>query len=94
MLRNGRATHKSLSDTLLINKQTHTINKQNSTNMKILVALTALNLIIHLISLPSQIENTNDVWKTILCLAIAILSYFAYSVYESKGGRSKRILRF
>ena len=62
--------------------------------MKILVALTTLNLIIHLISLPSKIEDTNDIWKTILCLAMAILSYFAYSVYEGKGGRSNKILRF
>ena len=62
--------------------------------MKILVALTTLNLIIHLISLPSQIENTNDVWKTILCLAMAILSYFVYSVYEGKGGKNNQILRF
>ena len=94
MLRNGRATHKSLSDTLLINKQPHTINKQNSTNMKILVALTTLNLIIHLISLPSQIENTNDVWRTILYLAMLILSVACYGVYEGKRGRSSQILRF
>ena len=62
--------------------------------MKILVALTTLNLIINLISLPSKVEDTNDIWKTILCLAIAILSYAVYSVYESKGGRSNKILRF
>ena len=59
--------------------------------MKILVALTTLNLIIHLISLPSQIENTNDIWKTILYLAMLILSIACYGVYESKGGRSNQI---
>ena len=58
--------------------------------MKILVALTTLNLIIHLISLPSKIEDTNDIWKTILCLAMAILSYFAYSVYEREGKGGKK----
>lgn len=62
--------------------------------MKILVALTTLNLIIHLISLPSQIENTNDVWKTILCLAMLILSVACYGVYEGKHKDSKQILRF
>ena len=62
--------------------------------MKILVALTTLNLIVQLISLPSKVEDTNDIWKTILCLAIAILSYLAYSVYEGKGGKNNQILRF
>ena len=59
--------------------------------MKILVALTTLNLIIHLISLPSKIEDTNDIWKTILYLAMLILSIACYGVYESKGGRSNQI---
>ena len=58
--------------------------------MKILIALTALNLIIHLISLPSQVENTNDVWRTILYLAMVILSIACYGVYEGKRGNGKK----
>ena len=62
--------------------------------MKILVALTLINLIIKLVSLPEVVSNTSDVWSTMLALGMAVVSILAYGVYEGKHKDSKQILRF
>ena len=62
--------------------------------MKILIALTLINLIIKLISLPEVISNTSDIWSTLLALGMAVVSILAYGVYEEKHKDSKQILRF
>ena len=62
--------------------------------MKILIALTLINLIIKLVSLPEVVSNNSDVWSTILALGMAVVSILAYGVYEGKHKDSKQILRF
>lgn len=62
--------------------------------MKILIALTLLNLTIKLVSLPEIVSNTSDVWSTMLALGMAVVSILAYGVYEGKHKDSKQILRF